>query len=367
MSFKKPFSFVVILIILIVFQAGYGKSHKGTVNILGWYGIQSPEVTSAIRDECGVEVSFDEYYSEGECLKRISTVEDGYLYDVVIFPSDIYELIKKKIKLTRSDLNKVVKYYSHNFRDHYLSCNYPSNVVYFSICFVGFIWNPLLLELSPTDSIYSIFKKAKNNIAIIMNSPTGTWVLIDRNQKLSSNLLGETFKEIIGDADIYIANGYNKLYGKDNFAFAFQPSGEAVFAIKASKNKDLRFFVHPKYSYAASDLMAELNTRPETRCVARILASKKVLDIVQAKTYYLSPYGTYKLVNDPIFRKVYQQLFDGEYKIRWFDSLYIRNKEEHNERMQNELRDMWAKIHMLPQVIKNHSLVLKRKSECCDK
>ncbi|CAL7964073.1 conserved hypothetical protein [Gammaproteobacteria bacterium] len=355
----KGFLGAIITVILMVFHVDCIANPKGTVNILTWYAyLRSPEIISAVKDQCGVEIFYDEYYSVSECLSRITTIRDFYYYDIVIFPSDIYELIKEKLNIKNSDLNKVVKDYSSRIKNHYLLHSYPSNVVYFTLTLYGFIWNPAVITLSTSDSVSSMFEKAKDNIVILVNSFTGVWNLIDVNQKLPCDLLALAFGKIIQSADIYITNGYNKLYDKDRFAFAFQRSGEAVFTIKASKNKSLSFLVHPDYSYISPDLMAELNSRSETRCVARVLAHKKVLDIIQKKTYYLSPYGTYKSVNDPVFQRVYKWLFDNADKVRWLDSFFAKNASEYNE-----LRNMWDKIHLLPRVLKNQSIVLRHESD----
>jgi hypothetical protein len=359
MNFKSSFWGTIITAILMVFQVDCVANPKGTVNILTWYEyLRSPEITSAIKDQCGVEIFYDEYYSISECLSRVTAIRDFYHYDIVIFPSDIYELIKEKVKIKNSDLNKVVKEYSNNIKDHYLLQGYPSNIVYFTLTLYGFIWNPGVLTLSNSDSIASMFKKSKDNIVILLNSLIGVWNLIDINRRLPRELLAQAFEKIIQSADIYTTNGYNKLYDRDRFAFAFQRSGDIVFTIKASKNKNLSFLAHPDYSYLSPDLMAELNSRPETRCAARVLTRKKTLDIIQEKTYYLSPYGTYKSVNDPVFRRVYSCLFDNADKVRWLDSFFAKNASEYKE-----LRNMWDKIHLLPSMLKNQSIVLRRESD----
>jgi hypothetical protein len=372
MNLKKLSWGVVILMVLMVLQTSANASPKGVVNILARYNyLGSPEIASLVKDKCGVEISYDEFFSFNDCMARISTFGDFYYYDIVIFPSLIYGLIETKIKRINSNLNQAVKDYSDLAKKRYLSHGYPSNVVYFALSVSGFIWNPEVIKISADDSIASMFEKAKNNIVIIINSPLGTKYLIDNNGRLSIGSFAKEFGKLILDADIYITNGYNKLYDRDNFAFAYQRSGDAAFVLKASKNKSLSFFVHPKYSYVVPDLMAELNTRTETQCVARVLASKKVLDIVQKETGYLSPYGTYKSLNDPVFQDTYSQLFDRVPKIRWLDSFFAKNTANEgvvrNSWRYRDVRGAWDKIHMLPQVMKNHILILKRKPACSGK
>lgn len=358
MSFKKNFICIIIFMLLMAVRADCDASPpKRMVNILTWYNyLKSPRIASVVKDQCGVEISYDEYYSSNDCLERISTIRDFYDYDIIIFPSDIYEFIKKKIERKNSDLSQVVKDYGMLAKNHYLSHGYPDNVVYFTLSLSGFVWNSTIVKLSANDSISSVFEKAKNNIVIVINSPIEVWNLINNSQKLSRDMFVSAFEKTIQDADVYITNEYSKLYDKDSFAFAFQRSSDAIFAMKASKNKALKFFVHPGFSYISFDMMAELNADPETRCVAKALASKKILDIVQKETYCLSPYETYKMIDDSIFQSAYKQLFNNAYNARWIDLFSIKNAKEYNK-----LRAMWSEIHMLPQVMKNHMLVLKRK------
>src|SRR3990170_1517812 len=148
-NLKKSFRYFIISLILTAYQVPCDAA-KGTVNILTRQGyLKSPEIASAIRNECGVEISYDEYDSGLECYKKFSTAaENFYYYDIIIFPALVYELIKQKTAIKNSDLNKVVKEYSHDVKSHYLLQNYPSSVVYFTLPFFGFVWNPKVIELS---------------------------------------------------------------------------------------------------------------------------------------------------------------------------------------------------------------------------
>jgi len=358
MRFKKFFLSVIISIVLIMLQATCDANPKGTVNILTWYEyLRSPEITSIVKDKCGVKIYYDEYYNTLECLQRISRVGTGdiYHYDIAIIPSDLYEYSKEKIGVIgvkSSNLNKIINGYDSNIKNHYLLRGYPNNVVYFMLSLSGFIWNPMVIKLTANDDISSLFEKAKNNNVLIMNSLIAVWDLIDDNRRLPCAALAQAFdKDIKKNANVYIADGFGGLYDENNIdklAFSFQRSGLAISVIKSSKNKRLRFFMHPKYSYITPDLMAELNTRSETQCAAKVLASKEVLDIVQKNTHYLSPYGTYKSVNDPISWDIYKLLFDNIHKVRWLDSIPASNIKA--------LQDMWIKIQLLPRIMKNRSL-----------
>jgi hypothetical protein len=351
MNFKKMI-LCVALFLTTMFQMVFAASPKGTVNVLTWWDyLNSPEITTIIKKKCNVTLYHDEYYCNSEFLTRFSSNKS--FYDIIIFPRTVYELIKEKIAIKNSTLSKVTKKYNNCVREHYLSYNYPNNIVFFVLSFTGFIWNPATINLSASDSSFSMFNKAKDGIVVIANDPVGVENLTNRQmlhnlfiEKAKNNreasLKENSFKQIVQDTTIYITNGYNKLYDNDKFAFAFQRSGEAVFAIKTSK-KTLNFLMHPNYSYVSPDLLAELNTRPETQCVAKTLASKEVSDIMQKKSYYLSPYGTYKLVDDNIFQKVYKQLHNI-CEARWLESIST-------SKYVNLLKK-WDDIAILPQILK---------------
>ena len=329
-NLKKIFLCVIILLIFSQISAAANK--KNAVNVLTWWNyLNYPEVSEVVKKECGVDLHYDEYFSISEFLRRFNAHKDSY--DVIIFSNTIYKLLEDKIKRKDSDLYKVSDQYDRCVKNHYLSNKYAANVVVFVLSFPGFLWNPKVMDLSKDDTIFSIFKKAKDNVVVLIDDPVEVWALI--NQKVNQEVLRNNFpslkkyseavplgslKKLIQSAVIYVADGYNKLYDKDNFAVAFQWSGEVVYILKKMK-KELKFILPPTLSYISSDMLAELNTRPATRCVAKTLASKKVLDIIQEKTYYLSPYGTYKSVTDPAFRYVYDQLDRNMCKLKWLESI----------------------------------------------
>jgi len=319
--------------------------------------LASPKIAKIISDECGVKISYDEYHSSKECLKA---THDINYYDIVIFPNDIYELITGKVRRKDSTLSRAVNGYSDWIKRHYLAYNYPSNIVYFSLSLSGFVWNPSNFRLAAQDSIWTMFEKAKNKVVILDNNQVGVWYLLDNTQKLPIGSLADVFEKHIVDVDIYVASGYNRLYDKDNFAFSYQRSGEALSIIKMVKNnksKELAFFIHPKYSYVLPDMLAELNSRTETVCVAKVLASKRVLDIVQKETFYLSPYETLKsLVREPMLQNVYSQVFSRAPKMPWLDPFFGKSLKKYGA-----LQNLWHKIHSIPQVMQNHTVVLKRK------
>ncbi len=130
-----------------------------TVNILTWWGyLDYPEVVSDIEKKCNVKVSYDEYYSSSEFLRR----ERQENYDIVIFSGTIYDLVKANIGLKKSNLWRQSLNYNPIIRKHYLHSDFTPNVVYFLHSLTGFLWNPNVIDIYKNDSIFEIFKKAKS-------------------------------------------------------------------------------------------------------------------------------------------------------------------------------------------------------------
>jgi len=352
MSLGK-YLYVVIILIL---QSTVNASPKNTVNILTRYNyLRSPKISEIIKNRCGVEISYDEYYTRGECTKVILQSSGLDYYDIAIIPQGVHDVFDSSIKTQKSNIGKAAVGYSEPVRKQYFSRHYPNNVAYFTLYIQGFIWNPNTLNISKTESILSMFTKAKNNIVIIESSHPAVFNLIDGGYDLSPDLQVNLFRNIIQDADVFITSGYNKLYEKNHFAFAFQNSGDAISIIKKTENKKLKFFIHPKYSYVSTDILIALNSRRETHCVAQALVSKEILKIVQQETFCLSPYETYKSMDDQIFQETYKKIFDETFKKKWFNVFFDNNVEKHNK-----LHNLWHKIHSLPQIMKNHSLILEK-------
>lgn len=336
---------LIICSILFMHQISYGATEyslnpKGVVNILTRHNyLSSPEISSLIQNRCGVKISFDEYYSSRECYKRLTIIQGFHNYDIIIFPNEIFEIIKSSIKLNKSNLSDSAKGYNKDIKKHYLENNYPSNIAYFSLSTPGFIWNPNTIKIDSTDSIDKMFEKAKNNNVVLINNYVGLWQLIKPLKNSLRPSILEQFKEITKDRKTYITNGYNKIYDKEDFAF--QHSGDAVAIIKKSKNKHLKFLVHPQYSFMSIDLLAALNSRQETQCVAKVLSGKDALEIAQKNTYFLSPYNDSISNSDPTFKEVYK----NKHKIPWLTS-FLKN----DTKWFFDILSVWGELHSLSNI-----------------
>jgi spermidine/putrescine-binding protein len=297
------------------------KQSLPTVNVLTWWGyLGHPEIRKKVQDVCHVDISSDEYYSNEEFLRRFKAGKQEY--DIIIFSYTVYNLIKNEITLTHSDLWKQSNNYNPVIKKHYIEDNLPPNIVYFEHSLTGFLWNPKKINLTPTDSISAIFHKADNNITILLDDPIEINNLLKKSTlaNISKNevyLSESSFKSLLQNANVYIANGYNNIYNNPNFAFAYSWSGDAILMLQQNAKKSYRFLVHPKLSYITIDMLAALSNKPYVSCVAKVLSSKNVLDILQNKDYYFSPYTDIKNIPPGSFKDIYTSFLQNLPHLSW--------------------------------------------------
>lgn len=327
--------FLLLLLIVINVSAYAKNNNKPTVNVLTWWGyLNYPEIKNEIEKKCNVNISYDEYYSNDEFLQRFSKEHNNY--DITIFSYTIYNLIKDKIALKHSDLWKNSLQYNPIIKQHYDQGKFPPNVVFFQHSLTGFLWNPAIINISPSDQIFSIFNKAKTNLVVMIDDPVEATNLMklgfrEQNKNISdSNILTiNNFKQLTQNSKVYITNGDNNIYNKPNFAFAYSWSGDAIAIITNSKNND-QFLIHPKLSYITADFLAVLNNKPEVNCVAKVLSSSEILNFIQNKDYYFSPYINENNIPKSKFRNIYLDFLKKLPELTWitpassqyFDMLY---------------------------------------------
>ena len=299
-----------------------------TVNILTWWGyLDYPEIRQIIENKCQANISYDNYYSNTEFTRRWNTQEENY--DIIIFSDTIYNSVKSEIARKDSDLWKLSNDYNPIIKKHYHDEKMPSNVVYFIHSLTVFLWNPALVQLNESDTIFSIFKKADNNIVVIIDDPIEAANLIghglDENKSnsytLTKNphytyLTKENFMKIADRTKVYITNDYSQIYLKPTFAFSFTWSGEAMVDLSKS-GKNYNFLIHPKLSYISSDLLAVLNNKPASLCVAKTLASKEVMSVLQNKDFYFSPYADTRGIENETFKSMYQEFIKKLPTLAW--------------------------------------------------
>ena len=192
----------------------------------------------------------------------------------------------------------------------------------------GFFYNPDVVNLKRTDSIQEIFKKADKKVVILMDDPVEIWNLINRgfndkvftwNSHYSNSLpLSLTnYKRLALHSNVYISNNLNKLYNSQLFAFSFMWTGDAIIDLERTGISKMKFLVHPKLSYISTDLIANLNEKKDTKCVVGALDSKPILDIIEEKDFYFSPYGDYQIVNDSTYRSIYSKMYHDLNTLPW--------------------------------------------------
>ena len=53
------------------------------VNVLAWFGyLKFPEIHKVVKEKCGVDFSYDKYYTNVEFLRRFSASSDQY--DIIL-------------------------------------------------------------------------------------------------------------------------------------------------------------------------------------------------------------------------------------------------------------------------------------------
>lgn len=303
------------------------------VNVLTWWGyLDYPEVKNLVMQQCHAKLSYDEYYSDEEFLHRFAGKE--HTYDIIIFSDTLFNQVKDRANYDKSDLWMQSKNYNETIRKHYESNHFPPNFVYYTHALSGFLWNPAIISLDETDSVFSMFKKAGTNLVVIPDDPLEVKMLmglgaddskVDRSQHMqsrpySARLTMDNFSNLVQSSKLYITNDYSEILEKPNFAFAFTWSGEAIEAL-VGPNKQYRFSVHPDLSYISTDILGVLNGKSASVCVAKALTSKKAMEILQNRTFYFSPYADDSGVTNPRFKRFYKNFLQILPNLKWIDPI----------------------------------------------
>lgn len=306
---------------------------RPTVNILQWWGyiVSTDPYVKKIEDECNVNISYDQYYSNDEFIQRMKIPDTSY--DIVIFSETIYKAMQNKIARHNSTLYKMAQDYYPAIREEYNRMHFPSNVLFFIHSLTGFLYNPKNIHFSEKDDIFQLFSKAKNKLVVMIDDPIEAEFLLSlglretgsKEADLDQNiglvpLTIDNFQKLYNGTQFIITNLPNRIINYPNFAFAFQWSGDAIANIKNNQG-NLDFFVHPKLSYVTSDLIATLNNKQSSVCVARYLASKWFLNHEQNLTYYFSPYGDGSEINDPSLKKIFNDWIKHLDTLPWIISV----------------------------------------------
>ena len=287
-----------------------GASEKPNVNATAFFGfLDDPKITEIIDKKCNVNFSHDSYPSNAEFLHTFNTNADDY--DVMIFSNLIYGSIKDRLPKFNSNLSSVSNNYYPYFKDYFKTHGYTQNTAFFTHAMVGFLYNPKLIKVSPDDTIFDLFKKAKNNDVILVDDSgeIGNLVTQAYNEKYKKNsqtkLTYKNLKELTQNTHVYVTSEFNKIYDNPKFAFAYIWSGDALLYLKKS-HKPYKFFMPTHATSICTDLVVQMKDTPQAKCVAEALASPELLKYFEKDSYYFSPYFKNN-IKDPIYTQVYNQ------------------------------------------------------------
>jgi ABC-type thiamine transport system substrate-binding protein len=314
---------IIFFLIFLLTPLSHASTNDKKVNILTWWDyLNYPGLIEDAEKKCRVKISFDEYFSNDEFLRRWEGQKDNY--DIIIFSDTIYGIIKNRVpNIKQSTLWRQSKLYNPVVKLHYRNNKYPHNIVYYIHSMTGFLWNPENIKLSGNDSLSAIFNKASNNFVVIIDDPIEAKKLLESSLAKKSNgeaLTLQNFKELIQNSEVYITNNYSQIYKKSKFAFSFTWSGEAIVDIMES-HKKYEFLIHPKLSYISSDLLAQISNKNNALCVAKFLTTKNSMSVIQRNDFYFSPYTDYSNVNNPIFKDIYKKFIATLPTLPWLDSI----------------------------------------------
>jgi hypothetical protein len=336
-KFNMGYIFLTVLFFCMTLSSNPALAeNQSYTNILTWWGYLdhlSPAELKKIDQQCHTTISYDDYYSNDQFIDRFKNSPAHY--DIIIFSDTIYKSIENKIDLPNSNLYLEANEYNPIIRKHYINLHLPHNVVFFIHALTGFLYNPETIKISQSDSIANIYRKAKGNIVVIINDPVEANFLIGlsinngkKNISTYKNYLTwENFQQLFQNDHVIITNSPQKIVRLNNFSFAFEWSGDAIDLVNHSHG-NLKFMVYPRLSYVSTDLLAELNAKSTTNCVAHALTTKRFLANIQNTNFYFSPYGDDSSSTNKDFINVFNQTFNNLPNLLWNTSLTNKELEE---------------------------------------
>ena len=356
--FKVKFSKILLFAALAVplvfcnqLQAANKPNNEPWVNVLTWWGyLDDPRIKQEVQDQCHVNLSYDEYYTNEQFLSMFNKYKQNY--DILIFSNLLYNGMQSKIADNNSDLWQVSNDYYPYFKQYYQSHDYDHNVVFFTHSMMGFLYNPDLIHIDPSQNIFEIFKDAGSNYVILVDDPAEVHNLLNLGYQTSgqnwpSSIYGsdgmlklnyDNLKRVTQNSNVYITNDFNKIYTLNNFAFSFMWSGDALLSVDQS-NKPYKFSLHPDLSYVCTDLLAQIKETPAASCVAHVLAGQKVMGIVENSSYYFSPYFQNN-VNTPDFNALYAETKAILPKLSWIQPMTIEQFNDYDKEWEQVKLDL---------------------------
>lgn len=283
-----------------------------SVNVLTWWGYLSPPwVKPLVEQTCHVKLSYDEYSTADEFLRRWEDYKDSY--DIVIFDDVMYGVIKGDISgKSTHDLSAQAKHYYPAIRAHFYQQHYPNNIAYFYQAISSFLWNPDNIQIEPSDNLYQIFRKAGAHTAAIADDPIVASFLFNPYADYDPLALIKMKQRV----RLYVTSDYTNIASTKDFSFAYSDAGTAL-QMQALHHNKLKISILPQYTFASTDLIAQLNDNSTTTCVADLLTSRSFLYKLMYDSYYFSPYGDLPKMGNSNYLDLYQQYLSLLPTIQW--------------------------------------------------
>ncbi|KAB8033568.1 hypothetical protein [Fluviispira multicolorata] len=282
------------------------------VTIFTWWGYLDNEVKLSLEKECKTTVSYDEYYSNDEFLRRFYKQN----YSIAIFSNVVYDFLPERIKGSGTSFKDIKRNYNSKLLKSFNDKKFPDNIGIFAISSSGFLYDPEKILIDKEDDLKTIFSKANGKIVSIIDDPIEALLLINNiKSDIDLDRHMSEFKKLVFGTYPIVTNDVVKLISNKNFAFAYVWSGEAYNQINKT-NKNLKFTFHPKTSYISVDLIATLDKDSKTACVAKALSGKKILDPLLIKSFYFSPYGS-SINSSNIFFDLENKKYVDNYNMEW--------------------------------------------------
>lgn len=265
-----------------------GESSRPTVNVLTWWGYLTIDgIRETIEQSCDVNLSFDQYFSNSEFLRRWRQKEDRY--DLIIFSDTIYPSVASGIKRKGIVIDDIASKYHPDVQKKYKQKKYPKNVLFFIHSLTGFLWNPKTVSISRDDTVEIIFEKASGKLIVLLDDALEVNTLLFEKDK-NEVLRDQRIVDLLQSRNVFFTNEFQTILSKENFAFAYSWSGDAIAHKNRSELKHLRFLVHPALSHVSTDLIAQLKSTTGAECVVRTLSSEAVVNQIAEATNYVSPF-----------------------------------------------------------------------------
>lgn len=295
--FKKILTVVLLTLPSIILAS------SEDINIISWWGYLYPDKYKYIENYCDVKIHVDEYYSNPEFLRRIKKIK----YDIAIYSDTVYQTYKNISTIDNIDItSNSIDGYQKDIKRVYLKSKYDTNTVYFQIALTGFLWNPENIQINESDSIEDIFRNSTGKTVVLLDEHVEIMNLLSKIQGSSFGHVSlNEINQFIKGTKIIISSNLGKIYKKNDFAFAFTWSGEALEKMNLNK-LNYKFMVHPKLSHWSKDLLTAQTNKNSTKCVAQHLVSRNFIEKVSKSSYYFSPYSTISNNN-----ALYQELYNN--------------------------------------------------------